>query len=94
MLAIGTVADRIGRRRVFQAGIALFALASVVCTFATPVLVLDLALLRHSRFMGISLLPLPVLLPTHLPYTPARSWWGDCGLEPDRSVISYPSASL
>ncbi|MDX3258228.1 MFS transporter [Streptomyces sp. MI02-2A] len=43
MLAFGTIADRVGRRRVFTLGITLFGVAAAVCTFAGSILVLDLA---------------------------------------------------
>src|SRR5687767_9766715 len=41
MLAAGSLADRIGRRRVFAAGIAMFAVAGVVSAAAWDVVVLD-----------------------------------------------------
>ncbi|MFD7896968.1 MFS transporter [Streptomyces sp. NPDC059743] len=41
MLAFGTLADRVGRRRIFLFGISLF--SAVVCTFAGSILVLDIA---------------------------------------------------
>ncbi|MEV5546456.1 MFS transporter [Streptomyces sp. NPDC052309] len=43
MLAFGTLADRIGRRRVFQFGITVFGIAAAVATFAPSIVVLDLA---------------------------------------------------
>jgi EmrB/QacA subfamily drug resistance transporter len=43
VLSAGALADRIGRRRVFAWGIALFTAASLVCALAGSILVLDLA---------------------------------------------------
>jgi EmrB/QacA subfamily drug resistance transporter len=43
VLSAGSLADRIGRRRVFAWGIALFTASSLVCALAGSILVLDLA---------------------------------------------------
>lgn len=43
MLAAGTLADRVGRRRVFSVGLALFALCSLIAGLAPNALVIDLA---------------------------------------------------
>ncbi|MET8646916.1 MFS transporter [Streptomyces sp. NPDC004675] len=43
MLAFGTLADRVGRRRIFLIGISVFGVAAAVCTFAGSILVLDIA---------------------------------------------------
>src|SRR5271165_7389756 len=43
LLTAGAVADRIGRRRVFVAGLCVFTAASAVCGFATSPLMLNLA---------------------------------------------------
>ncbi|MEU6343269.1 MFS transporter [Streptomyces sp. NPDC046977] len=43
MLAFGTLADRVGRRRIFLIGITVFGVAAAVCTFAGSILVLDIA---------------------------------------------------
>lgn len=43
MLAFGTLADRVGRRRIFRFGITLFGVAAAVATFAPSIIVLDIA---------------------------------------------------
>src|ERR1700757_2006728 len=43
MLSAGTLGDRIGRKRVFTAGVALFTLASALCGSSTSPLFLILA---------------------------------------------------
>ncbi|MFJ4921655.1 MFS transporter [Streptomyces sp. NPDC088725] len=42
MLAFGTIADRVGRRRIFQIGIALFAVSALVGMLANSVILLDI----------------------------------------------------
>ncbi|MDX3851836.1 MFS transporter [Streptomyces sp. AK02-01A] len=43
MLAFGALADRVGRRRVFQLGVVLFGLGALVATLAGSIVVLDIA---------------------------------------------------
>lgn len=43
VLTAGSLADRLGRRRVFVAGLALFTVSSVACAMAGDILVLDVA---------------------------------------------------
>ncbi len=43
VLSAGSLADRIGRRRVFAAGLLLFTVTSAACAAATDILVLDIA---------------------------------------------------
>ncbi|WP_424534267.1 MFS transporter [Sphaerisporangium viridialbum] len=43
VLAFGALSDRVGRRRVFRAGVALFGLGSLVCALADSIVMLDLA---------------------------------------------------
>ncbi|MFI5756279.1 MFS transporter [Streptomyces sp. NPDC051569] len=43
MLAFGALADRVGRRRVFRAGVGLFGLAALVCALAPSIVFLDIA---------------------------------------------------
>lgn len=43
LLTAGSLADRVGRRRVFAAGVALFTIASVACAAAWSAVALDLA---------------------------------------------------
>jgi EmrB/QacA subfamily drug resistance transporter len=50
MLTAGSVADRVGRRRVFIAGLGLFSLASLVCGLAPSAVALDL--LRGVQGIG------------------------------------------
>ncbi|MFI9549807.1 MFS transporter [Streptomyces sp. NPDC052016] len=52
MLAFGTLADRVGRRRVFQFGIALFGAAAAIATAAPSIVVLDIA--RAAGGIGAS----------------------------------------
>jgi EmrB/QacA subfamily drug resistance transporter len=43
VLTAGSIADRVGRRRVFALGMAVFTASSVVCSLATSITVLDIA---------------------------------------------------
>lgn len=43
MMAAGSIADRIGRKRVFAFGVGLYGLTSLVAGFATDILVIDVA---------------------------------------------------
>ncbi|MFG3590607.1 MFS transporter [Streptomyces sp. NPDC047990] len=43
MLAFGTIADRVGRRRIFLMGISTFAVAATACMFVDSILLLDIA---------------------------------------------------
>jgi EmrB/QacA subfamily drug resistance transporter len=54
VLTAGSVADRIGRRLVFMAGIALFTTTSLACAFASQIAVLDSA--RALQGMGAAMM--------------------------------------
>ena len=54
LMASGSTADRFGRRRVFQAGLALFTLGSLLCSVATSVTAL--ILFRGLQALGGSML--------------------------------------
>lgn len=59
LLALGSLADRIGRRHVFSAGLLLFTLASVGCALAPSALALDL--LRAVQGIGGAAIFAPAL---------------------------------
>ncbi|MFD3589481.1 MFS transporter [Streptomyces sp. NPDC058683] len=43
MLTLGTLADRVGRRRIFAIGVTLFGASALVCTLANSIVLLDIA---------------------------------------------------
>ena len=59
LLALGSLADRLGRRRVFAAGVALFTAASAGCALAPSMLALDL--LRAVQGVGGAAIFAPAL---------------------------------
>ena len=59
LLPAGAIADRFGRRRIFLAGIALFALASLLCGLAPSARLLSLA--RALQGMGAAFQLAPAL---------------------------------
>jgi EmrB/QacA subfamily drug resistance transporter len=59
LLPAGAIADRFGRRRVFLAGIAVFALASLLCGFASSAIALCSA--RAMQGIGAAFLLAPAL---------------------------------
>src|SRR5215212_4342049 len=50
VVTMGSIADRLGRRRVFIAGLALFTVASLACALANSIAVLDVA--RAAQGIG------------------------------------------
>lgn len=59
LLALGSIADRIGRRRVFVAGLAVFTAASAACAAASDIRVLDAA--RAVQGVGAAAIFAPAL---------------------------------
>ncbi len=59
LLPAGTIADRLGRRRVFLGGIAFFGLASVLCGLAPTAI--DLSVARALQGIGAAFLLAPAL---------------------------------
>ncbi|MFB7493327.1 MFS transporter [Streptomyces sp. NPDC056161] len=55
MLAFGALADKFGRRRVFQAGVALFTASAIVCVLANSIILLDIARVTGGLGAGATL---------------------------------------
>lgn len=82
LLPAGSLADRFGRRRMLQLGLALFGLASLACGAAPTLLFLDIA--RAAKGVGAALLLTSALAAIghrfHEPEARMRAWafWGAC----------------
>jgi EmrB/QacA subfamily drug resistance transporter len=82
LLTAGTLGDLYGRRRIFVAGIVLFALGSMACAFApsTPVLLAGRALtgLGAALELPMSLVLLVLAYPQQKPRQRALGIWASC----------------
>ncbi|MFI5755141.1 MFS transporter [Streptomyces sp. NPDC051569] len=55
MLAFGTLADRFGRRRIFQLGMLLFTIGAILCVVANSIVLLDIARFINGIGAGAAL---------------------------------------